>query len=252
MSVKKLFTRAEFEQLLKESASGMAADKKLQADALNVFIEADKHRWVHQTRWMGEPILNIPHDMFAIQDIIFRTRPKFILEIGVAWGGALLFYATLMEILGGEKIIGVDIFIPEDLKERLTRIEKLARHFTLIQGSSVEAPTIDKIKAMIGDCRDVLLIVDSHHTHEHVMKELEAYAPLVGPGHYIVCSDTIIDNIPPQEHRPREWGPGNNPKTAVFEFLKKYPDFMIDTELENKLLFTCNPQGYLVRKKAPA
>ena len=126
MSDKTLYTREEFENLRIESAAAMASDKKLHKDALNVLVQADHYRWIHQTNWFGEPILNLPQDMFALQEIIFRTRPKFIIELGVAWGGSLLFYSTLMEILGGERIIGVDIFIPDDLKERLASHGKVS------------------------------------------------------------------------------------------------------------------------------
>ena len=115
MENKKIYTRDEFAQLLRESAEAMAADEKLRHEALGVFVQADQYRWIHQTTWMGEPVLNLPQDMFAIQEIIFKTRPKYVIEVGDAWGGGVLFYATLLEMLGGEKVIGVDTFMPEDL-----------------------------------------------------------------------------------------------------------------------------------------
>lgn len=242
-----MFTRAEFEELRKESAQGMAEDGNLQKKALEVLVEADRHRWIHQTTWLGEPILNLPQDMFALQEIIFRTRPKYIIEIGVAWGGALLFFSTLMEVLGGTKIIGIDTYIPEDLKERLSAFGSLSERIELINGSSLDAATVAQVHSIIGGCRDVMVILDSYHTHDHVLAELTSYSPFVGKGNYIVCCDTIVDDIPEQEHRTREWGPGNNPKTAVRQFLKENPNFAIDHALENKLLFTCNPSGYLVR-----
>ncbi|MDP2156434.1 MAG: CmcI family methyltransferase [Nitrospirota bacterium] len=242
---KKLFTRAEFEELRLTSAREMAADEALKKDALDVLVRADQYRWIHQTNWMGEPILNLPQDMFALQEIIFRTRPKFIIESGVAWGGSLLFYATLMEVLGGERIIGIDIFIPEDLRERIYAHKKLSERITLINSSSIEESTVSRVKSIIGDSREVMVILDSYHTHEHVLKELRSYSPFVGQGHYIVCGDTVVENIPVQEHRTRPWVPGNNPRTAVREFLKENGRFAVDTAIENKLLFTCNPGGYL-------
>lgn len=242
---KKLFTRDEFEELRLASAREMALDEGLKKDALDVLVRADQYRWIHQTTWMGEPILNLPQDVFALQEIIFRTRPKFIVESGVAWGGSLLFYSTLMEVLGGERIIGIDIFIPEDLRERIHAHKKLSERITLINSSSIEESTVSRVKSIIGDSREVMVILDSYHTHEHVLKELRSYSPFVGQGHYIVCGDTVVENIPVQEHRTRPWGPGNNPKTAVDEFLKENSRFEIDAALENKLLFTCNPGGYL-------
>ncbi len=245
MSNKKLYTREEFETLRKESAKAMTADQELRRDALKVLIQADYYQWIHQTNWFGEPILNLPQDMFAIQEIIFKTRPKFIIEVGVAWGGSLLFYSTLMEVLGGERIIGVDIYIPDDLKERLASYRKLSERLTLIEGSSVAHDTLSQIKSIVEDCREVMVFLDSYHTQDHVFKELELYSPLVGNGYYLICGDTIIEDIPEQKHRPRPWGPGNNPKTALDQFLKENDRFEVDRELNNKLLFTCNPCGYL-------
>ncbi len=183
--------------------------------------------------------------MFAIQDIVYKTRPKFIIEVGVAWGGSLLFYSTLMEILGGEKIIGIDIYIPDDLKERIGSYGKVSERITWIKGSSVAQDTISQLKEIIGDSRDVMIILDSFHTHEHVLKELRLYSPFVGKGHYLICGDTVVEYIPEQGHRLSPWGPGDNPKTALDAFLKENDRFEVDKILENKLLLTCNPGGYL-------
>lgn len=245
MAEKKLFTRQEFEKLRIESATQMAADKKLKADALDVLVRADRHRWIHQTNWMGEPILNLPQDMFAIQEIICRTRPKYIIESGVAWGGSLLFYSTITEAIGGGQIIGIDTYIPDDLRLRLGSHGKISERITLINGSSVEQDTVNKVKAIIGDCREVMVVLDSFHTHEHVLNELRLYSPFVGKGFYLVCGDTIVEDIPEQEHRSRPWGCGNNPKTALWQFLKENDRFEIDKKIDNKLLLTCNPDGYL-------
>ena len=133
---RKIYTRAEFQNYLIHSAQEMSEDRELQKDALDLLVRADKYNWVHQTSWMGEPILNIPHDIFALQEIIFKTRPEFIIEVGVAWGGSLLFYSTLMEVLGGEKIIGVDVFVPDDLKVRIGDHGKLSKRIEWIVGSS--------------------------------------------------------------------------------------------------------------------
>jgi cephalosporin hydroxylase len=247
VSEKKLLTREEFENLRVESARGMNADRELCRDALDVLTRADEHMWIHQTNWLGEPILNLPQDMFAIQEILFRTRPKFVIELGVAWGGSLLFYSTLMEILGGERVIGVDIYMPEDLKERLSSHGSISGRLELMNLSSVEEDTVGRIRTIVGDCREVMVLLDSYHTHDHVLRELRLYSPLVGRGYYLVCGDTIVEDIPEQKHRPRPWGPGNNPKTAVDQFLKENEDFEVDRDLENKLLLSCNYGGYLRR-----
>jgi len=245
MSKKKFYTRDEFENMRSDSAEKMFRDGSLYEDALDVFVRADRHSWIHQTNWFGEPVLNLPQDMFAIQEVIFRTRPKYIIEIGVAWGGGLLFYSTLMEALGGKKVIGIDIYMPDDLKERLFSHGKISDRLVLINQSSVDPQTIEQVKSIIGQSRDVLVLLDSFHTHNHVLEELKMYSPLVGKGQYMVCGDTIVEDIPIQSHRPRPWGPGNNPKTALCEFLKENDRFEIDQGIDKKLLFTNNPDGYL-------
>jgi cephalosporin hydroxylase len=245
MSAKKLYTREEFGRLLRTSARAMAGDKQLHRDALKVLVRADRYRWVHQTSWMGEPILNLPQDMFAIQDIVFRTRPDYIVELGVAWGGALLFYASLMEVIGGKRVIGVDIFVPADLRRRLGTHRRLARRFELIEGSSLDESIWRRVRATVGQSRRVMVILDSNHTHEHVLSELRLYSPFVRKGHYLIVGDTIVEDIPPQRHRKRPWGPGNNPKTALRHFLKENDRFQADSALEARLLLTCSPEGFL-------
>jgi cephalosporin hydroxylase len=242
---KKMLSREEFEELRKESALAMSKDNDLVHRAREVLIDADKYQWIHQTNWFGEPILNLPQDMFALQDIIYETRPKFIIELGVAWGGSLLFYSTLLMALGGEKVIGVDIYIPDDLKARLNGHGRLSDKIHLITGSSVEQDTLAQIRSIIKDCREVLVVLDSYHSHDHVFAELRLYSSFIGKGHYLVCGDTIIEYIPIQEHRPRPWGPGNNPKTARDAFLKETDRFVEDDVIDNKLLCSCNPGGYL-------
>ncbi len=244
---KKLYTRNQFEQMRLKMAEKMAENSNLQAKALNILIQADCYNWIHQTNWFGEPILQLPQDMFAMQEIIFKIRPEYIIEVGVAWGGSLLFYSTLMEAIGGKKIIGIDIFIPEDLRKRILSHGKLSKRIKLINASSIEEKTVEKISKIINGSKKVLVVLDSYHTHEHVIKELNLYSPLISKGGYIICSDTIIEDMPTQKHRSRPWGPGNNPKTAVREFLKKNKSFRVDKMIENKLLFTCNPGGYLFK-----
>jgi len=245
MPAKKIYTRKKFESLRSKLAEAMASDYRLKQDALDVLVKADRYFWIHQTNWMGEPILNLASDMFTLQEIIFRTKPKFIIETGIAWGGSLLFYATLMEVLGGEKVIGVDTYIPSDLKKRLYSHRKLSKRLVLIKGSSIEEDTVSRVRSIVGACRETMIILDSHHTHEHVLRELRLYSSFVGRGFYLICGDTILDYVPRQKHRPRLWGHGNNPRTALQQFLKENNRFSPDKAIENKLLFTCNPGGYL-------
>lgn len=242
---KAIITKDEFFKINERSAHEMSLDKKLQSKSLEVLVEADRHRWIHQTTWFGEPLLNLPQDMFAIQEIIWRTRPEFIIEVGVAWGGGMLFEASLLEILGGQKVLGIDIFIPPDLRQRLSNHGRLSERLVLIEGSSTSPDTLAQVTELLGGSRKVLVILDSDHTHEHVLNELRSYAPLVEKGQYLICGDTVIERIPPQRHRSRPWGPGNNPATAVKEFLSQSDRFVVDEKIDQRLLFSCHPGGYL-------
>jgi cephalosporin hydroxylase len=243
--MKKIFTRSEFSEHLNNSAFEMRKDKELQKDKLKLIAKADKYNWLHQTSWFGEPIINLSQDMFAIQDIIFRTRPDYIIESGVAWGGQLLFFSTIMEVLGGKKIIGIDIYIPDDLKERIYSHKNLSKRIELIKGSSIEEESINKVKEIIGESKNVMVILDSQHSHDHVLKELNIYERFVGKGNYLICGDTIAELIPKQKHRPRDWGPGNSPMTALDEFFTKNKRFQSDESIDDKILLSCNYRGYL-------
>jgi len=242
---KKIISKAEFLDINEKSAKLMCDDTDLQRDAKSVLIRADEHRWIHQNSWFGEPLLNLPQDMFAIQDIIWRTKPDYIIEVGVAWGGGLLFEAMLLEMLDGKKVIGLDVFIPDDLKERLMNHDKLSSRIELIEGDSTEENTIKKVRSILKGSTKTLVILDSYHTHDHVLNELQTFAEFVGKDHYLICGDTIVEQIPEQKHRPRPWGPGNNPGTAVREFLTGNDRFVVDSDVENKLLLSCHPGGYL-------
>jgi cephalosporin hydroxylase len=240
-----LYTRKQFENLRIHFAKKMAGDITLKKKALDVLIKADHYNWIHQTNWMGEPILQLPQDMFALQEIIFITRPEYVIEVGVAWGGSLLFYSTLMEMFGGKKIIGIDVYIPADLKKRIHSFGNISKRIVLINGSSVEGMTVEKVKKIIDNSKNVMVVLDSYHTHFHVLNELRIYSQFVGKGYYLVCCDTILEDVPKQRHRSRPWGPGNNPRTALKEFLNENDRFKVDKDIERKLLFTCNPGGYL-------
>lgn len=242
---KTVLTKDEFFSVNEQAAKEMSRDSGLQSKALEVLVEADRHRWLHQATWFGEPVLNLPQDMFAIQEIIWRTRPEFVIEVGVAWGGGILFEATLLEILGGKQVIGIDIFIPDDLRERLTHRGNLSERLVLIEGSSTSEHTLAAVERILAGSRKVLVILDSNHTHHHVLEELRLFSRLPEKGQYLICCDTIIEYMPPQAHVSRPWGPGNNPATAVREFLSECDRYVVDEQIVRRLLFSCHPGGYL-------
>ena len=234
-----MYTREEYEELRHASAADMASNENLRQKAIELLREAQEYNWIQQTTWFGEPALQLPQDMFAFQEIIFKTRPKIIVEVGVAWGGALLFYSTLMSCLGGDRILGVDKFIPADLRDRLNAFGELSDRIQLIQGSSTDPNTVAHVREAVGSCDQVMINLDSNHTHDHVLRELKIYSEFVGPGHYLIEVPT---------HRERPWGKGNNPRTALGTFLAGDDRFEVDRVLDRKLLLTSNPGGFLIRR----
>ena len=142
-------------------------------------------------------------------------------------------------------MIGLDIFIPLDLRDRLMSHKKLSERIILVEGDSTSDSTIEKVKSILNGSKKTLVILDAYHTHEHVLNELRTFSPFIGKGQYLICGDTIVEHFPEQKHRPRPWGPGNNPATALREFLLENDRFIVDEELEQKLLFSNHPGGYL-------
>jgi cephalosporin hydroxylase len=241
-----MYTKKEFESLLAESAKAMTKNKELIKEARILMSKANDYRWIHQTKWLNETCIQLPQDLFAIQEIICNTKPRFIIEVGVAWGGAILFYSSVIQVLGYDaEIIGIDVYIPDDLKERIFSHQDLSRRIHLINRSSVDLQTVDEVRSMVGPGKNNFVHLDSNHTHNHVLAELELYSQFIGKNYYLLCADTLVDYLPPPPDRPREWGPGNNPKTALDAFMQKNKRFMVDQNLEDKLLLTCNPGGYL-------
>ena len=235
-----MHTREQFEQFRIAEAAKMTMDNGLRQRALQLISDADKYQWIHQTTWMGEPCLQLPQDMFARHQIIYESKPRVVIEVGVAWGGSTLFYASHPQI---KLIICVDTNFPKDLVHRL--IIKSPIPLKFIQGSSIDENIFEKVKKEL-DGDKALIILDSNHTEEHVLKELQLYSQLVQNGQYLICDDTIIEYIEKQA-REREWGPGNNPMTALKKFLVDHPEFVQDNRIMDKLLLSCSPGGY-VRK----
>jgi cephalosporin hydroxylase len=248
--MKKIESRESFEVLCQNSAEKMFKDLDLLENALDVKVRAGhEYMYVHQTRWMGEPCLQLPSDLIALQEIIFKTKPDFIIECGVAWGGTTLFLASLMKLTGGKKVIGIDIFLPEDLITRIKKHEQVSDMIHLINGSTIEQGTLDKVNSIVNKSDKVMVILDSDHTHDHVLAELKLYSTLVGQGQYLVCSDTAIARQPPAPKRPRAWNSENNPHTALQNFLSSNygQNFSPDLLIDHKLLMSNNWGGYLVK-----
>jgi len=228
---KKRITENRTNKLLKE-ASEKFAEETLKAG------------YSYNFSWMGRPIIQYPQDMVAMQEIIWDVKPDLIVETGIAHGGSLIMYASFMEMIGTGHILGIDIDIREHNREEIEK-HPMFKHITMIQGSSISDEIVSKVKDFAKDYKTVMVVLDSNHTHEHVLKELEHYSPLVSKDSYCVVFDTVVEDMPEGSFPDRPWDKGDNPKTAVWEFLESNERFEIDKDIQNKLLITVAPDGYL-------
>ena len=243
-----------FEQEVKERimANGQNADLRTSAEAF--MRESTVPKYSYNFSWLGRPIIQYPQDIMAMQEIIWQVQPDLIIETGIAHGGSLIFYASMLAlnaVCGGPQdasVLGVDIDIRAHNREAIEK-HPMFKRISMIQGSSVAPEIIEQVKAKAVGKRRVLVCLDSLHTHDHVLAELEAYAPLTSVGSYCVVFDTVIEDMPAHMFPDRPWGPGNNPKTAVREYLKTHPEFEIDKSVQHKLLITVAPDGYLKRMR---
>ena len=209
------------------------------------FIASSKFEYSYHFTWLGRPIIQFPQDIIAMQEIIWRVKPNLIIETGIAHGGSLIFYASMLELVGGNgQVLGVDIDIREHNRVEIEK-HPMFKRITMVQGSSSDEVVIKQIYDFARGRNPILVVLDSNHTHAHVLRELELYSPLVTKGSYLVVFDTIIEDMPHDFFSDRPWGKGNNPKTAVWEFLKTNDRFEVDKDIENKVLITVAPDGYL-------
>lgn len=229
----------------KNEILNMVADTNLQTLSHALFIESCKHRYSYHFTWLGRPIIQYPQDIVAIQEIIWNTKPDLIIETGVAHGGSVIFHASMLELLGGDGfVVGIDIDIRKHNRAAIEN-HPLFRRITLIEGSSVDSAVVDEVRRLAQGRKRIMVLLDSNHTHQHVLTELALYAPFVTVGNYMIVLDTVIEDMPKSLFPDRPWGKRDNPKTAVHEFLKQTNRFVIDKEIENKLLLTVAPDGYL-------
>jgi cephalosporin hydroxylase len=214
---------------------------------------------------LGRQVIQYPQDMVAVQELIWKVKPDLIIETGIAHGGSLIMSSSILALLdiceaiesgttfdpkkSKRKVLGLDIDIRQHNREAI-EAHPMSSFIQMIQGSSIAPEVVEQVKSVAKNYQRVLVCLDSNHTHEHVLAELEAYAPLTSVGSYCIVFDTIIEDMPKEMFSDRPWGPGNNPKTAVREYLKTHPYFEIDKQINDKLLITAAPDGYLRRIKS--
>ena len=228
----------------KETIEKMGKDVELHKMGNKFITDSAKYKYSYHFEWLGRPIIQFPQDIVAIQEIIWKVKPDLIIETGIAHGGSLIFSSSILEIIGKGEVLGIDIDIR---KHNKTEIEKhpMSKRITMIEGSSIDQQISELVYQFAKGKKTILVILDSNHTHEHVFKELELYSPLVTKDSYLVVFDTVIEDMPKNSFSDRPWDKKNNPKTAVWEFLEKNNRFKIDKDIENKLLITAAPDGYL-------
>jgi len=226
----------------------MSSDQRLRKMSIDWMLASDKYKYSYNYTWLGRPIIKYPSDIVATQEIIWRVKPDLIIETGVAHGGSLMLSASMLEILGGDgRVIGIDIDIRAHNRKEI-ETHPMAKRIDLIEGSSVDPDIASQVQKRIKPNNKVMVFLDSLHTHAHVLSELEIYAPMVSIGSYLVLPDTFIEYFPKGYYaRSRPWDVGNNPMTALREFMKKNNDFEVDQELNDKLMITEAFEGYLRR-----
>jgi len=242
----------DFDDEVRERIGANGQNKAL-LDAAHAFTEAStKPKYSYNFAWLGRPIIQYPQDIVAMQELIWTVQPDLIIETGIAHGGSLIFSASMLELLaacGGPsdgRVIGIDIDIRAHNRKAI-EAHPMFRRITLIEGPSTADEVFAQVRVASKGSRRVLVCLDSNHTHEHALAELELYAPLTSVGSYCVVFDTIIEDLPEDMYPDRPWGPGNNPKTAVRRYLESHPEFEIDKSMDHKLLISVAPDGYLKR-----
>lgn len=246
-----------------DNISNLADDKFLHGISLDWMNRSALNKYTYNFSFLGRPIIQYPQDMVAIQELIWKIKPDFIIETGIAHGGSLIMSASMLALLdmceaiesgsvldpkkSKRKVLGLDIDIRQHNRDAI-EAHPMSSRIEMIQGSSTAPEVIEQVKALAKNYQRILVCLDSNHTHDHVLAELEAYAPLTSIGSYCVVFDTIVEDMPKEMFPHRPWGPGNNPKTAVWEYLKTHSDFEIDKSIDHKLQISVAPDGFLLRK----
>jgi cephalosporin hydroxylase len=253
----KSFEEEKIERILK-----MSTNKILNKSAFEFMILSTQPKYSYSFSYLGRPIIQYPQDIVAIQELIWQIKPDLIIETGIAHGGSLILSASMLALLdmsdaieagqvmdpqkSKRKVLGIDIDIRAHNRAAI-EAHPMASRIQMIQGSSIAPEVIAQVQQIAEAYSRILVCLDSNHTHDHVLAELNAYAPLTSIGSYCVVFDTIVEDMPEDMFPDRPWGPGNNPKTAVWEYLKTHPEFEMDKSIQHKLLITVAPDGYLKR-----
>jgi cephalosporin hydroxylase len=237
----------QFEEERAAAIEAMARDEELRRKSLDWMLHADKYKYTYNFRWLGRPIIKFPSDIVLMQELIWDVKPDLVIETGIAHGGSIVFSASMLELIGGDgEVLAIDIDIR---KHNRTEIEKhpMAKRLRLIEGSSVDPTVVAQVREATANKKRVMVFLDSLHTHDHVLRELDLYSPFVTVDSYLVLPDTFIELFPKGYYANRPWDVGNNPMTALRTWLPQHPEFEIDRARGDKLVITEAVDGYLKR-----
>jgi cephalosporin hydroxylase len=231
-----------------EALRQMNEDAELKQRSVDWMLHSDKYKYTYNFTWMGRPIIKYPQDIMAMQELIWQVQPDLIIETGIAHGGSIIFSASMMEMLGNDgKVIAVDIDIRMHNRDEIEK-HPMMKRITMLEGSSIDEKIVQQIADYAKNFKKVMVVLDSNHTHDHVLRELELYTPLVSLDSYILLPDTFVEFFPKGYVKDRPWDVGNNPYTAMEAFLKTTTQFVKDEAITNKLLITeALGGGYLKR-----
>jgi cephalosporin hydroxylase len=254
--------KSSFKLKCSEEIASMSLDTELRTASMRWINLSVAPKYSYHFEVLGHPIIQYPQDMVAMQELIWKIKPDLIIETGIAHGGSLILSASMLSMLDycdaveqGEvldpkkprrRVLGLDIDIRSHNRSAIES-HPMSNRIDMIEGSSIDPEIIAQVREKASKYERILVCLDSSHTHEHVLAELEAYAPLVSTGSYCVVFDTVIEDLPAEMFTDKPWGPGNNPKTAVLEYLKSNQGFEIDKQIDHKLLISVAPDGYLKR-----
>lgn len=248
----------DFQRECDVNIAAMGGDHELARLSREWIARSARHKYVYNWRWCGLPIIQLPPDVLVTQEIVWDVRPDVIIETGVARGGSLTFSASLLAMLDAaeatgrtpatttRRVIGIDIEIRPHNRQTLES-HPFAKMIQLVEGSSVAPEIVAKIRDCVRPGERVLVILDSNHTHDHVLAELDAYAGLVTSGSYCIVQDTGIETAAPGSFPDRSWGPGNSPLSAIAAWLPGHAEFVVDSAIDHKLQISSSPGGYLRR-----
>jgi cephalosporin hydroxylase len=239
-----------FEGRKRELAVALGRDNDIFDLATTLLVAADRYDYSYLWSWMGVPIIQLPADMVTTQEVIWSTKPDIIIETGVAYGGSVLFMASILELIGKGKVIGIDIDL-RPVNRNTIEQHPMAKRVVLIEGSSTDQSVVAKVRAQISGHASVMVVLDSDHSRDHVLSELRCYGPLVTPGCYLVVADTILGRLTNSQtprNRSKIWLRGNEPLSALEIYLRETDCFELDAFINGKQILASSPGGYLRRR----